>query len=416
MMTQEQLDRLKKKLDSSIPLIGTFSRKGAVKELLLNREDPQVVGLLLEVLPKLGQVMSEEVQTALKGVSSRDGVNALCEAAIRDPGSVAARLCQEAGKRPSDHERACLYLFVSGQLDAYFQEDDDFQALRQEYDRADDKLKHRIMKIIRSGDKRCTAFFGRRKKLRECNEGEIRLALESALKHKDWPNLFKAFMELPLKYGFPLLHHFRTSGWQPETPEMQSLYRQVLEDAGDSPLPEPKARNKSCLFERWLAQGNDPVYANLSESDLLEKLKQADPPEGVSIAAALATKIKPGSPAANSVMTNDHWLVRLAGHAMGFSKDVAGDVSAQDSNYWVNQLVNASGVLNFWPGDAKPADLEALRNAPSESYVGQLGAVRKVLRTLVGSRITTGVFEEMAVEAGEFAGEFAEVSDDSIHE
>jgi hypothetical protein len=146
--------------------------------------------------------------------------------------------------------------------------------------------------------------------------------------------------------------------------------------------------------------------ANASENDLVNRLRSATPPEGVPIVAALAAKPKCEEAAIKAVAENEHWLVRLAGLATGLTKDIVGDGQKKDSNYWVNELAGAAGVLEFWPGKAKPADLEKLRNAPAEAFAGKLGAVRKVLRTIMGYRVTTGSFEELQVQAGETDAEF----------
>ncbi len=72
----------------------------------------------------------------------------------------------------------------------------------------------------------------------------------------------------------------------------------------------------------------------------------------------------------------------------------------------MKELVQSSGVLEFWPCKATPADLENLRAAPREAWAGKLGTVRRVLETIMAHRIDIGTYEEMIVEAGEFSGEF----------
>jgi len=206
---------------------------------------------------------------------------------------------------------------------------------------------------------------------------------------------------LPLKYGLPVLHELRRAGWQPDEPELLSLYRQALADT-DGQLAQPrKPRPESgdSVFERWLAQGRKGELAKAGEDVLLHRLSKATPVDGVAIAAALAAKAKPGGAAAQAVQASPHWLVRLAGYATGLC------AAPTDQNHWVNELASAS-VLECWPGRATPADLEALEAAPAEAWVGMLGTGRKVLRALMGYRITTGSFEQMMVEADESAGEF----------
>jgi hypothetical protein len=405
MATIDDLQKLSKDLHDNTFVLGGFRRKAAAKALAERRNEPEATVLLVEALAMAG--IAELATAALRDLKSSGAIDVICAEATRNPQGQAAKLCLEKKYRPSDHEKACLYLFVTRQLDEYFKEDFEFQNLRLQYDRADDKLRALVMDVVRGGDRRCLPFITRpRKGLHECTEEEIKLALKSCLRHKDWNRLFVACLELPAKYSFPAWERFQTSGWQPEDAALASLYKQILADsAGQTAGPPSPPKATSGVFERWLAEGRKPELANASESDLVNRLKSATPPEGVPMVAALAAKPKCSEATIKAVAENEHWLVRLAGLATGLTKDILGD-GKKDSNYWINELAGAAGVLEFWPGKAKPADLEKLKNAPAEAYAGRLGAVRKVLRTIMGYRVTTGSFEELQVQAGETDAEF----------
>jgi len=406
MATNDDLQKLGKDLRDTTLVIGGFRRKAAVKALAERRNEPAATVLLVAALGLSG--VAELATVALRDLKSAGAIDVLCAEATRAPQGQAAKLCLEKQYRPSDHEKACLYLFVTRQLDEYFKEDFEFQNLRLQYDRADEKLRALVMDVVRGGDRRCLPFITRpRKALHECTEEEIKLALKSCLRHKDWNRLYKACLELPAKYSFPAWDRFRASGWQPEDAALASLYKQILADsAGQTVEPPSPPKATSGVFERWLAEGRKPELASASESELVNRLKSATPPEGVPLVAALAAKPKCSEATIKAVAENEHWLVRLAGLATGLTKDVLRDGQQKDSNYWVNELAGAAGVLEFWPGNATPVDLEKLKNAPAEAYAGKLGAVRKVLRTIMGYRVTTGSFEELHVEAGENAAEF----------
>ncbi|MBP7053732.1 MAG: hypothetical protein KBE65_22200 [Phycisphaerae bacterium] len=411
MSTTLQFEKLKQALDARAPLIGAWKRRSAIRTLCEHRHDPQAVGLLAGALDHQDHEVAALAAVALRDLGDhKTAIDALCEVALQNPGGKAARrLCLEKGYRPSDPERACLFLFVTNQLDAYFQEDYEFQNLRLQFEKADAGLKARVMEVVRSGDRRCLPFVVRpRKALHECTEAEIKLAIESCLRHQDWDRLFTACLELPLKYSFPALDPLRTSGWEPQSPELKSLYHQLLADSKGQVVSEPHSSNAtSTVFERWLARGREPQFTQASEADLVQRLGSVNPPEGVSIVAALAAKGKCSEATVHAVRGSDHWLIRLAGLATGLTRDLLTE-PAKDSNYWVNELAGAAGVLEFWPGKATPADLDRLKAAPPEAFVGKLGAARKVLRSIMGYRITTGVFEEMFVEAGATDAEFVE--------
>jgi hypothetical protein len=382
-----------------------------LSSLLVNHPatDAEVVPLLVEALADVDEQVRVTADAALRGLTEREAIDMLCQAAIREPDGLAAKICVETGKRPSDPEEACLLLFVTRQLDTYFQEDFKFQHLHLAHDRATEEVKAHVMEVVRSGDRRVLDFFGSRKPLSECSESEISLAIESVLTHRDWPRLFRAFQELPLKYGFPLLAKFRDSGWEPEQDDLKSLYRGVLAESNGKPLPPhpSPAQETSSVFERWLAEGRGGEWSGLGETELLQRLQAAALPDGVKIVAALATKSAPGSEAARTVRNSPHWPVRLAGYATGLCWDLAQD-GVKDDNHWVNGLVGAVPVLEFWPVKATPGDLDALNAAPREAFVGKYGAVRRVLRVLLAHRVTTPEVSEVVFEAGEFTGEFKE--------
>src|SRR5271157_678702 len=397
MVRNDDLKKWQAGLRATFALVGGLRRKWAMGALEAHRNDRDVIPLLVEALGLSDEAIAGRAATALADLTAQPGPaqDALCDEAIKNPDGPAAELCLRTGKRPSDHERLCLFLFVTRQLDAYFQEDFEFQNLRLQYDRVDAAVREHVMKVVRTGDRRCAGFFGTRSKpIAECTEAEIKLALESWQRHKDWARLFQACLELPLKHSLPTLVSLRRSNWDPESADLRSVYRQVLADAGDQVPPAPKPPSAtSSLFERWLAEGTTGELSRLDGNSLLERMKTATPPESVAIVAALAARNPLPDAAEKAVQESPHWLVRLAGHVTGICGPNLAQDRVQDSNYWIMELTSATGLLDFWPGKATPADLEALSAAPAEAWTGKLGSARKVLRTIMSHRITTGTFQ-----------------------
>lgn len=413
MPTRTDLEKWRAGLRATFPILGGLWRRKAIEALERHREEPTVVPLLVEALACRDRQIATRADAALAGIKAPAAVDAVCDEAIKNPRGEAAKLCLRTGKRPSDPERACLFLFVTRQLDAYFKEDYEFQNLRLQYDRADATVKAHVLEVVRSGDRRCAGFFGTRSKpLVECNENEIQLALDSWLRHQDWASLFQACLELPLKYSLPALTHLRQASWEPDSPELMSIYRKALADFSDHQLPmaEPPLATSS-LFERWLAEGAGGDLARLDEGQLRTRLGAAPPLEGVAIVGALGARKQVNEATVKAVRDSPHWLVRLAGHVTGVTPKGLTQDTVQDANYWITELAGAAGVLEFWPGKATPDDLEQLAAAPAEAWTGRLGSARKVLRTIMAHRITTGTFESMVVEADEFAGEFVMATD-----
>jgi hypothetical protein len=410
-MTPTELEKLVKWLRYPMSISGVMKQRMACRTLAADSGVETVPHLVWALSAKDVQVHAA-ADTALRALKPGAACDVLCEEALCDLSGPAAKLCIESDKRPSNPERLCLFLFVTHQLDAYFKEDFEFQSLRLEYERANSALQTQVMEVVRSGDRRCLGFFGSKKPLTECKESEIRLAIESAVRHQDWAGLFQAFLDLPLKYGFPLIEVFRKSGWTPSQPELCSVLTQVLKDAEGQVLPAPDAKATSSVFTKWLEQGRTGELAGMTTDALIQRLSNATPPEGVAIVGALRGKITADSQQAQTIMSSQHWLVRLAGHAIELTGtiDKVNDsnywISELDSNYWISELASVIGIINLWPARATPDDLESLKKSPPEAWAGKQGAARRVLQTLLRYRITTGAFEVMEIEAGEFTGVF----------
>lgn len=406
MTTSKQIEKWRQALGSSFPLIGRVRRRMAIRELTSRRSEPEVIRLLVEALGSADEEIAAEASSALRDLSAQEAIDTLCEEAIKAPQGPAARLCVATNRRHSDHEKNCLYLFVTRQLDVYFQKDLEFQALRLEYDRSDATVQRHVMEIVRGVDQRCTGFSvsgvnraGEPKPLTECTEAEIKLALDCWVRQGQWEILLQACLELPLKYSWAVLEPLRASGWQPESPDLKSVFKQMLSDCAGQAIPNPrKPGAESSLFERWLEEGQQGELAKLGEADLLNRLESDHPADGVAAVVALAAKVRPASAAAETVAKNPHWLVRLAGHATGLTQNLAQGL-AEDTNWWVNKLATTPSVLGFWPGRATPAALKMLNKDLEEVWVGELDAARKVLRTILAYRVeSAGTFEPMVVQ------------------
>ena len=167
MPSREQLEKLKQDLLSTTPLFAGMKRRKAVKALVTQAGDPEVIPLLVLASQMQDEGLATRATEILQNLSASVAIDALCVEAVREPSGPIAKICLDQGYRPRDERQACLYLFVTGQLDAYFEEDSGFQLLRLAYDHANAHVQAQVMEIVRSGDKRCLGFFGRQKALQE---------------------------------------------------------------------------------------------------------------------------------------------------------------------------------------------------------------------------------------------------------
>ncbi len=405
------LARLRSRLGSRLPILRGWRWRHAARKLVLHRERPQAVPLLVEALEHIDASVASTAHNALASLKSDVAIDALCEAAIQDPHGAAARICIKTGMRPRDDERASLFLFLTRQMDAYFDSDCNFQNLRLEYERGCGELRQQVLEIVRGGDRRCIGFFAQRKPLAECSDSEIKAAVRSFIKHQDWHRLFCAIIEVPLVHGIPALRVLGRANWQPDDALQRELLQDLLDCLGDLIPPTPRpAASIHPLIDGWLREGRDSALASESISVLLERLDSCEPVEGVRIVGALAGRLSPLSDAAAAVEEHGHWLVRLAGYLTGVTYDVTHD-EIIDPVGWVGALPADAHVLLLPPSRATPSVLERLAAAPPEAWRGSLGVARGLLQLVLTYRMTTGSFEPLVVEVDYDVGEFEPVDE-----
>ena len=406
----DELKRLHAALECRWWIVGAWRRRRWLRQLMDAPETPRTVALLVVLAEGPHPHLARAAEERLSRMQDPAAIDSLCEQAIEHPDGKAAELCHRTRRRPSDPERACLFLFVTRRLDEYFEEDYQFQNLRLEYDRAPATVQAQVMAVVRSGDARCVGFFSSRKRLSDCSEKEIILALRSYRRHRDWQRIFDAFIELPLKYGFIILEELRHSGWQPASVDGAALLRSALRESAEHIAP-PAASNTvagtffESLLERGRAEARLPELVDHPESRLLEDLANAPPEEAVVLTAAIAARPSPSFHAMLAIESHRHWMVRLAGRVLGLAADLQRD-GHDDPNYWVRRLAPPAPLVEFWPAKGSPAHLESLSSTPEAVRRGPFRVVRRVLELLLAYRITTGEFEPLAVEPDVLTGTF----------
>lgn len=410
MITEKKLEKYLNYLEIRFPLIGFILCYHAVEILENNKEDTRVIPVLIQYLNARWKSISARAERALSSLSTQRAKDLLCEFAILNPKHRVAEICKRSGYRPSDEEQECLYLFVTGQLDEFFKIDPDFTTLRIIYEHADEKVRERILEVVRSGDARCQPFaIQPRKALTECTEQEIKLAIDSCIRHQDWDRLFKSAIELPLKYSIPVFQVLSRADWTPAEPDLRDLFEKIKINLQGIEFQEVQSGEwTSHLMETWLGRGKRLEYQLVSEDTLLRRLETATPIEATTIVSALAIKATRNERIIQYIRTHPHWLVRLAGLLTGLTKDIILD-RMREPNWWINELSGLPGVLEFWPCRATPAELAKLVHAPQSAYEGQYGKCRAILKEILSWKVTTGTFAEIVIDATPTSAEFVRV-------
>ncbi len=395
--------------------LGTFGHWLAARRLRTRLDRADVVSVLVEGTASSRSRVRDRASELLRALRAPAAIEAACEAATAAPRSPVATICIEERFEPRDDERASLFLFVTGQLDRYFELDEDFRFLRPAFDRANATLRRDLLRVLRSGDRRCLDFFTARKALAECSGVEVESALRSYWKHKDGARLFRACLEVPLRYGLPYLQRLARANWEPDEPEARSAFAKIARDLEGLIAPSPRAESAaSATFSAWIAEGRERSRsAATSIEELLAALGDAaEPRTRVAIVAEIAERAELGSLAAKRVAEHPDWMVRLAGETTGLTLRADVDESP-DEIYWVRRLAPEYPVLQIAPAKATPALLDSLEETRPELWTGPLGVARRVLQTLMAYRVTTGSFDEVAVDVGAYDGEFEPIEDGS---
>jgi len=341
----------------------------------------------IHLLQDQDEAIRAKAEKSLRKIPPGPARDGLCDLAVEAPCGPAAKIVTDEGFRHSDPERHCVMLFVTRQFDQYFEEDDGFRNLQAQYDQGNEQFKARILDVIRSGDRRCTGFFGTKTKpLSECSDREIGAAINGWQEHKEYDKLFAACLELPLHYGIPIVESLRRAQWSPDDLKKRTLLETLVRELDDAEIPpRRKPSGGTSLFEAWLANGSE--QSGQGEVELLSRLKSATPPEGVQIVGALAANGLMSNESIEAVLHNPHWLVRLAARATGiganqfFIRDAKGD-----SVFWVTELMRSTTILDFAPTMGTPADLRRPKHVPRRAFAGRLAGARRALQAILAHR------------------------------
>lgn len=399
-MNPKKLEKLEKQLHGMF----AFRRMAAVRALAADTS-PGRIPVLARALEHKDPAVREAAWEALG--SGKDSVvaDALIQLAIAEPEGALARRCRAARFQHTDDGMNCVFLLVTGQIDAYFAQQDDFQHVRRAYEKGDETLRANIMRVVQSGDRRFQPFFKKGAARHERGEQDIMTEIQSCLRLQDWPQLFELFLEAPMKYGYPLLEQFRNSGWEPpaappdadpqtksRAEARRSLYHEALKLSAGKAVPPAAPQGHDTAEAITLEGGADGGSA----TTLLAALDKATPVEAIPVVAALAQQGRVDEAARKKIQESPHWPIRLAGRLTGLCPQEA---FANDPVHWVREgmplVAKAmSASLELWPSRATPQDVQQMSALPPQAFEGKLGAVRGVLRLLITSGVKAAIVEK----------------------
>jgi hypothetical protein len=126
------------------------------------------------------------------------------------------------------------------------------------------------------------------------------------------------------------------------------------------------------IIDAWIETGRTGEMASTEPHLLLQRLKSSSPPESVKIVGALAGRVWVGSPEANVLLQNEHWMVRFAACAVGLGSRIEAD----EPNHWVRELGAAKAAVgkDLVRASSAPTDtlLRPAQEAPAQQHVNEL--------------------------------------------
>jgi hypothetical protein len=365
------------------------------KNLCPDEQLSMVLPLVIMISDK-DTVLAKRAATMLRTISDLEAQSALCRITLRDPTGLLAKICVDCGYRPLKRQELCLFLFLTRQLEEYIKVDKDFKYLRMSFEQGDPLIKTFIKTVIQLEKERFEDFFVGKVPVSECSDTEIMKAIHSCILKKNFSLLFRAFLQIPFKFGYSLMDQFRRSNWLPDTYEMRKLYEQILKNDIEGIMPEiNKYFSTSALLKQWLAT---PLLG--TEESLLEQLQTATPQNAVSIVGGLSIFKESKYKYADIVRDNPHFLVRMAGYVSGLCLDLSND-DIPDENFWVENIAGIGALLEFWPVATSPTDLDSYLPVSNHDWIGKYGALRNILFSIM-TYIKESSPRELSIEFDEF--------------
>lgn len=352
----------------------------------------EMVPFLAEQLARDDESMKESVQHALKSVSSGPELEALCDEVIRQPRGPLAKICRNTDKYPADPERRCLFLFVTGQLDRYFEEDPDFACLRSIVGRSDAIVQQRVKEGLQTGDSRCVGWFSGGLPLCHRDQSEIEAALDLFEHTEQWELLLTSCLELPLELTWHRYSRIKASGWEPNSLALRKLLNDIAQETDQSEKSAVlNSRPVSRAFEKWLQQGQSYEINSWPTDWLRQQLYSEDPRDGVKAVAALAARNDISIEVRDQVLHHPHWLVQLAGYETGLCPDLR-ETTGHSGVYWMQAITGDSNDVQLVPGTVTPAEIRRRSCELNDTAIGVRPEIRRVLNLILAYSNTLGTF------------------------
>jgi WD40 repeat protein len=257
---------------------------------------------LLEASADADPDVAAGARQALRHLRDPRAQDALCQRVIDGDEGAAREAALAAGYRPLAPERQALFLFLTGQWEAYDQLDFDRRLLRAAYESAAEPLRKRVAQQARQAGRAdlIEVIAGGRdgRRLGRMSADEWAATLDVLERSGAWPRLWQLARSAPPRWAVAVLQRLASSGWSP--PERADYEELRALAQGGSPSDFGSAelcravlrgheRSVDCLAVspdgRLLASGGADGWIclwRLPEGELLGEYRERWPGRGLS--------------------------------------------------------------------------------------------------------------------------------------
>lgn len=203
---------------------------------IAQRCPPRHLDVLLSACQDADPLIGANARGALCTLQSPESREALCQNFIDSGNEAAGQAAVEAGYLPAATEPRAVFLFLTGQWEAYETLDFDRRIMRAFYATARPELRQRLRRTVQSAGRIEFLSILNGVDNRPIDQAEAGLVVQMLSKNKNWDELWRLARELSLSRSIEILKILSANGWEPQQPEERPVYRQLTELAA-RPLP-----------------------------------------------------------------------------------------------------------------------------------------------------------------------------------
>jgi len=177
----------------------------------------EVVDYLVEAACDADTDIAERAIKALENLEQEASREVLCQRLIDGADGLVREVVLRAAYEPRNPGQRAVFLLLTGQLERYHEVDFDRGLLRNEYTRAGEAERKRILQAIRESGRAdiLAAVVGKGGQVAIEGE-EARLAIDLLARNGEWSHLWRLAQDLPPAFALEAVRRLVSRGWSPE--------------------------------------------------------------------------------------------------------------------------------------------------------------------------------------------------------